>query len=89
MLVMNLQHLLQAIEELPADEFQRLRNFVEAHHEALHEIRRAKGTPEERIAALDKAFTELREGLSQEDLKEIVEVMNYEYVLPVKRENWR
>lgn len=78
----DLQALFAAIEQLPPEEFQELRRFVEELDQEQFTIRRAVETPEERIAALHTALAEFREGLSDEEMREITEAMNYEYVDP-------
>lgn len=40
----------------------------------------AKGTPEERLKALREGFAKFREGLSEEELDEMVAAMNEEYI---------
>jgi hypothetical protein len=80
----NLQEIMQAIEQLSLTEFSQLRRFVERlTEERDHGIIRAVGTPEERIAALHQALKEFREGLTEEELVEVIWTMNYEIGDPV------
>lgn len=78
----DLQTLLHAINELPVDEFQMLRQFVEDRNEDLLDIERGEGTPAERFARLEKAFTEIREGLSEDELARLTEAITYENLEP-------
>jgi uncharacterized protein YceH (UPF0502 family) len=61
---------------------------VEAFNAALDQFQEAELMPpieedvETRIAKLNEAFAELREGLTQEELDDIVWAMNYKYVHP-------
>jgi hypothetical protein len=78
--MMNLQTLLDAIDRLEPDELETVRERIEQRRGQM-EIGIARGeTPEERIAILNQAFAEMRAGLSSEELQEVVEVINSEYV---------
>lgn len=78
----DLQALFAAIEQLPPEEFQELRRFVEERDQEQVTARRAIETLEERLAALHAALAEFREGLSDEEMREIADAMNYEYIDP-------
>jgi Glu-tRNA(Gln) amidotransferase subunit E-like FAD-binding protein len=74
----DLQALFHEIEQLSREELEELSQFMDELSIQRHQIRRAQGTPEERIAGLHVALEEFREGLSSEELGEIVAAMNYE-----------
>lgn len=74
----DLQDLFHTIEQLPPDELQQLYHFVGQRFDEINGIRRAVGTPEERIAALDAAVAEFRQGLSETELIELSAAMNKE-----------
>jgi len=78
--VTDLQDLFHTIEQLPPEELQKLYQFVGQRFEEINGIRRAVGTPEERIAALERGFAELRKDLSEEELSELAAAMNEEYI---------
>jgi hypothetical protein len=72
----DLQAIFDVISHLSPEELEQVRQYVEEQQKP--RIIRAAGTPKERIAALDEALKAFREGLIEEDLKEIVWAMNYE-----------
>ncbi len=76
----DLQALFAAIEQLPPEEFQELRRFVEERDQEQFTARGAVETPEERLAALHAALDEFRKGLSDEELREITDAMNYKRI---------
>jgi hypothetical protein len=79
----NLQELFHTVEELSPEDFDALRQFIEA--------RRGTGTRQEKpseaevdqwMTELKAAIAELREGLTEDELRDIIETMNYEYMKP-------
>lgn len=78
----DLQAIFEAIKELRHEEVEELRAFVTERDEQLRRIRRAAGSPQERITALRAAREQLREGISDDEMREIASVMNAEYIDP-------
>jgi hypothetical protein len=76
----DLQALFEAIDHLPPDELEQVHNHVMERRTMQKQI--AEESVEERIAALNRAFAEMREGLSKEELAEMIEAMNSEYISP-------
>jgi hypothetical protein len=76
---MDLQALKEAVDQLPADEFQELKQHID---ERAQQFQQTQDDVEARIAALEAGFAELREGLSPDELAELVIAMNYEYIEP-------
>jgi hypothetical protein len=75
--MMDLQALKEAVDQLPADEFQELKQHVD---ERAQQFQQKHDDVETRIAALDEALAEFREGLTPEEWAEISQAMNSEYI---------
>lgn len=77
----DIQTLLREIEQLDVDELQQIEQFVrERRHRILN-----KPTAEQlkaEMAALDDTINVLREGLSDDELTDMIRIMNLEYVNP-------
>ncbi len=82
---MDLKTLITAIDRLPADELEQLRQYIAQRHEALQQ------TPQERITVLNAAFAAIREGLTEEELGQMIADMNGEYIEPDDEDSliWR
>lgn len=76
----DLQTIFEAIDRLPPDELEQVHNHVVERRTLQKQI--AEESVEERIAALNEAFAEMREGLSEAELAEMIEAMNSEYISP-------
>jgi len=76
----NLRELYETIDRLDDSELENLQAYIEQR----------KGQPKHisedaqaKIKALQEAFAEMRAGLTDEELEEIVEAMNSEYIEPL------
>jgi hypothetical protein len=68
---MDVDTLFKALDNLSPDEFERLRKYIaEREHSLKH------GDSDEWEAALNRAIAEFREGLSEDELQQIVAAMN-------------
>ena len=75
----KLSEIYQAIDQLNRDEFRKLRAYIEQRPEPPQIVE----DPQTKIAALRDAFAKIREGMSQEELDEMIWAMNYEYIEPL------
>jgi hypothetical protein len=83
--MMTLQDVMKAVDRLSADELRELRRYLDQREStAALEL-----TPDERARRLDKAFEQLREGLTQEQLDEMTGAMNAEYIEPFDEDLWK
>jgi len=84
---MTLQELIKAIDELSYNDLDLLWRHMD---ERKHQTRPAQNLkPEERIRRLDSAAAALREGLTQEELVDMTQAMNNEYVEPPDEDQWK
>lgn len=65
---MTLEQLFQAVDHLSYEELRELHEYVE---------RRRREATEARVKAFDEAVAALQEGLSEEEIEEIVAAINY------------
>lgn len=79
---MTLDELMKAVDTLSGEELRQLRDYVNQRH--AH-----KFSPEQRIQMLDEASNAIREGMTQEELDEMIAVMNEEYVEPWDEAEWK
>ena len=77
---MTLAELMKAVDELSREEFDSFYDYVERRREVL---------AEERIRMIEKAVAEIREGLTQEELDEMIAAMNAEYVEVADETEWQ
>ncbi len=85
--MMTLQDVKQAVDRLSPGERRKLREYLaqrESTEQPVLEL-----TPEERIRRLDAAVEALREGLTQQELDEMTEAMNTEYIEPIDEDQWK
>lgn len=102
----DLQQLSSVIGNLRDDELNIVEELIVARRQQLSTKDKMVGdNVEQWMDELHRVVTELRQGLSQEELGTIIDAMNEEYVkpepaiivtsdndfdtLPIKRENWR
>ncbi|MEO8393674.1 MAG: hypothetical protein ABI700_11850 [Chloroflexota bacterium] len=76
----KLSDLYQAINRLNRDEFRELRTYVNQHVEPPQIV---DEDPRTRAAALMAAVENFWEGMSQQEIDEIVAAMNSEYIEPI------
>ncbi len=77
---MTLDELFHQINQLGDDELRQLQEHIE---------QRRREAAEARARAFAEAVEALREGLTEEQIAEIVEAMNYEHVEPYDEDEWR
>ncbi|MCD4685180.1 MAG: hypothetical protein K8S97_04515 [Anaerolineae bacterium] len=85
--MMTLQDVKQAVDRLSPGARRELREYLaqrESTEQPVLEL-----TPEERIRRLDAAVEALREGLTQQELDEMTEAMNTEYIEPIDEDQWK
>lgn len=85
MIADDLQGIFRAIDRLNQDQLAQLRAYVE---QRIVQPQITDETPQEKIAALHAAFAEMREGLTEEELEQIIHDMNYEYIEPIDPDEW-
>jgi len=84
---MTLQELIKAIDQLSYQDLDLLRRHMD---EREHQTRLAQNlTPEERIQRLDAAAAALREGLTEEEIADMVQAINGEYVKVAGDDQWQ
>ena len=74
---MTLDQMLEVINQLSDDDLRTLRDAID---------RRQREVIKARVEAFDEAVAALREGLTQEEIDDIVWAMNVEYVEPPDNE---
>lgn len=85
--MMTLQDVIKAVDRLSPEELRELRSYLdqrESTDQYTHEL-----TPEERIRRMDAAVEAIREGMTQEQIDEMIEAMNAEYVEPFDEDAWK
>ena len=83
---MTLQELFKTIDRLSPEERAQLRAYLDQHEAHTPSARTL--SPEERARKLDEALTQLREGLTSEQIDEMTEAMNAEYIEPWDESEW-
>lgn len=81
----DLEALKDAIRHLSPEQYREIRQFVNQNaddifNDALEVIPPVEEDVETRMAILNKAFADIRESMSPEELEEMIEIMNSEYV---------
>jgi hypothetical protein len=84
---MTLQDVMKAVDSLSPEELRELRTYLDQRESTVHPAHEISS--EERARRLDQAFEQLREGLTQEQLDEITEAMNAEYIEPFDEAAWK
>src|SRR5260221_14013751 len=78
----ELATILQAIDQLGLDQLEQVRRHIEARRSQLEQHKPTRQEGDQKVLALQEAIAEFREGLSEEELAEIAEAMNIEYIDP-------
>ncbi len=81
----NLQDILQAVDHLNDEERAQLRAYLD--YQLIPQQIRDEDT-QTKITKLHEAFAEIRAGMTQEELDELIEVMNSEYIEPLDRTDY-
>lgn len=86
---MDVETLIQAIDKLPPDEFEQVLQHVTQRRKGVYPPA-IQESPEMRLAKLQEAFAEMREGMTQSELDKMVDTLNSEYVDPddLDDEDW-
>ncbi len=74
---MTLDQVIREVDRLDKEEFRLLVEHVEQRQK------------QEWTQAFDEAVEALREGLTEEEVSEMVQAMNAEYIKPMDDEQWR
>lgn len=82
---MTLNEILKAVDELSPDERRQLRDYLDQQEQPAQEHR--AGTMD--INALMRAVDEFREGLTEEELDEMIALMNEEYIELWDESEWQ
>jgi len=85
--MMNLQEVMKAIDHFSPEELHELRAYLDRHE--AQNLPPCALSPEERARRLDEAFAQLREGLTPEQLDEMTNAMNEEYIEPWDESEWQ
>lgn len=85
--MMTLKDIMQAVDHLSHEELQYLRQYIEQREWQTHPARGS--TPEERIRRMNRAAAMIREGMTQDQLDEMIAAMNEEYIEPVDDDLWK
>lgn len=89
---MTLDEIMREVHHLSDEELHHLRNYIDQIQTKTQTDRLEpliKESPEESIRQLDTAFAEIREGLTQEQIDEMIEAMNAEYIEPFVEDEWK
>jgi uncharacterized protein YeeX (DUF496 family) len=79
---MMLDELMRAVDELSEEELRQLRDYVNQRH--VNNL-----SADERIQMLEEAADAIREGLTPEELDEMIAAMNEEYIEPWDEAEWK
>jgi hypothetical protein len=83
-----LDELMRAVDELSDEELRQLRDYVNQRHTSDEEDTELRaGTMN--VDALMRAVDEIREGLTQQELDEMIAAMNEEYIEPFDESEWQ
>ena len=84
---MTLQEIIEAVDALSPDDMRQVRQHIEQkEHKKSQEPKLQAGTMD--ADALFRAFDEIRAGFTEEELDEVEEVMNAEYIEPLDESEW-
>jgi hypothetical protein len=78
----DLQTVLDAIDRLPPDELEQVREHIKERRQNDNRARRLNEDVEERIAGIREALAEFREGLTAEELNDLVNAIRLGYISP-------
>lgn len=84
---MTLSEILKAVDALTLDERRQLRDYLDRHES--ESLRRSHFSPEQRIQMLEEASAAIREGLTQDELEQMIAAMNEEYIEPWDESEWK
>lgn len=84
---MTLQEIKEAVDRLRPDELRELREYLDQRESI--ERTGQELSPVERARRLNEAFDQLREGLTEQQLKEITDAINAEYIEPFDEDEWK
>jgi uncharacterized protein YeeX (DUF496 family) len=71
--MMTFDEVLEAVKHLTPEQKETLRQAMD---ETTHQPGERGNTPEERIRLMDEAIAEIRQGMTEQDLKEMTNAMN-------------
>ncbi|MEO8612524.1 MAG: hypothetical protein ABI690_31800 [Chloroflexota bacterium] len=80
--MIDLQTLLETIDQLPPDELEQIQEHIERRRFQVEHGTPRGETPDARITILKQAFSEMRDGLADNELHDVIEAMNSEYIEP-------
>jgi uncharacterized protein YeeX (DUF496 family) len=83
---MTVKEMIARLDELTPDEIAELQGEIERRRNAAREH---SISPAERVRRLDDAFDRLRDGLTDEEIDEITNAMNEEYIEPWDETEWQ
>lgn len=78
--MMDLESLKNAILDLTPEQYEEIKQFLVENEPEPEVISPIEEDVETRLAKIHQAIAAIRDGLSEEDLNEIVWAMNYEYI---------
>jgi uncharacterized protein YeeX (DUF496 family) len=85
--MMTFQDVIKAVDALSPEELRQLRAYIDQREgidRPVHSL-----SPEERIRRMKTAAAAIREGMTKEQLDEMIEDMNAEYIEPVDEDIWK
>lgn len=85
---MMLDELMKAVDRLSNEELRQLRDYVNQRHtDEEEETELLTGTMN--VDALMRAVDEIREGLTEAEIDEMIAAMNEEYIEPFDESEWQ
>jgi hypothetical protein len=84
--MMNLRDVIKVVDQLSPEELRELRDYI--NQREAQTSSEPVLSPEERIRRLDEAAKAIREGLTEEEWKQIENDMNAEYIEPWDEAEW-
>jgi len=73
---MTLEEIMKAVEALPADELSMLKTHIQEREKQFQSRKKID------MSVVREAIAEIQEGLSEQEIREIVAAMNEEYIEP-------
>lgn len=83
---MTLAEIFRLVDQLSPEERRQVRAYIDEREQ---ETSVGTLTPEERWRRLEAGFAALREGMTQDELDELTEAMNAEYIEAWDESEWR
>jgi hypothetical protein len=83
---MILADVFKLVDQLSSAVLREVRAYIDEREQ---QVSKPEMTPEQRFRRLEEGFAGIREGLSEEELAELTDAMNAEYIEPWDESEWQ